>query len=108
MNVIRYITNFFQLRIKKHEPSEGADAHKDWTEKDWIVILWIDESQMMDEEHHRVWVTLNLSILHLKLCKIYTNPQTNKFETLEIFYLMSKIKRLGSMFWVKKTVGIGV
>ncbi|KAI1000073.1 hypothetical protein K3495_g8125 [Podosphaera aphanis] len=59
--------------VNKRKRLEWAEAHKDWSDEDWMNVLWTDETWVTGEQHNRYWITRKFCILYLNLDESQVN-----------------------------------
>ncbi|KAI1001612.1 hypothetical protein K3495_g6587 [Podosphaera aphanis] len=74
----------FLSEVNRRKRLEWAEARKDWTDEDWMNILWTDETWATGGRHKRDWVTRKIKI----------------GEEVDINCITEKLRKdLGWMFW---------
>ncbi|KAI0994665.1 hypothetical protein K3495_g13516 [Podosphaera aphanis] len=68
--------------VNKRKRLEWAEAHKDWSDEDWMNVLWTDETWVTGGQHNRYWITRMIG------------------EELNVDCVVDKLRKsLGWMFW---------
>ncbi|KAI0993467.1 hypothetical protein K3495_g14717, partial [Podosphaera aphanis] len=52
----------FLSEVNRRKRLEWTEAHKDWTDEDWMSILWTDETWVTGGRHKRDWDTRKIKI----------------------------------------------
>ncbi|KAI0994406.1 hypothetical protein K3495_g13776 [Podosphaera aphanis] len=68
--------------VNKRKRLEWAEAHKDWSDEDWMNVLWTDETWVTGGQHNRYWITRKIG------------------EELNVDCVVDKLRKsLGWIFW---------